>query len=116
MVGVIYLSRPEDCAGQGAIGFYRHRQTQATWSSPAFAHLVIDPLADLHPEEARRRYLEHMKDPHNWDEIERVGMRYNRAVVLFAQCFHGSLGVFGTQPENGRLTQHFEFYLPEQAS
>jgi hypothetical protein len=37
-------------------------------------------------------------------------MRYNRAVLLMAQCFHMSMGVFGDRPENGRLTQHFEFY------
>ena len=47
----------------------------------------------------------------NWDQIGELPMRFNRLIVLMAQCFHASTGIFGDTPESGRLTQHFEMYL-----
>ena len=112
--GVIYLSRSQDCAGHGAIGFYRHRATGATETSPEWEQEVFGHLKGLSKEEYEDRFWAHMRDMRNWEEIQRVAIAYNRAVLLYAQCFHASIGIFGTEPINGRLTQHFEFYYSEE--
>lgn len=108
---VIYLSLPRDCAGQGAVGFYRHRATGATEFSDEWEREVFGKQAELPPEEFTPIYWAYMRDKSNWQEVQRIENCYNRALLLQAQCFHASLGVFGDTPERGRLTQHFEFYF-----
>lgn len=107
---VIYLSLPRDCAGQGAVAFYRHRATGATELSDEWERDVFGKLLDLPFEEFRPHFWAYMRDMNNWQEVQRIENCYNRALLLQAQCFHASVGVFGTTPETGRLTQHFEFY------
>lgn len=111
---IIYLSLPEHCRGHGAVGFYEHRDTGATsiteeWTAEVHRHLGITRLDDP---DFGRRFLEYMRDMRHWREIQRVENRYNRALLLKAHCFHGTIDVFGTEPANGRLSQHFEYYHP----
>jgi hypothetical protein len=113
--GVIYLSQERDCRGHGAIGFYRHRETGATASTPdwwLFVSLKLE-FANLTEMERADRFWAYMRDKTQWEEIARVDNVYNRAVLLYARCFHASIGLFGATPQVGRLTQHFEFYYPE---
>lgn len=57
-------------------------------------------------------YLQsYMKDWSNWEKIGELPMRFNRAVVLMARCFHASTGLFGVDKESSRLSQHFELYV-----
>jgi hypothetical protein len=56
------------------------------------------------------------RDQSLWEMIGQIPMRYNRVVLLMGQCFHGSTGIFGHNKESGRLTQHFEFYSPEDGN
>ncbi|WOB11349.1 DUF6445 family protein [Piscinibacter gummiphilus] len=106
--GVIYLARPEDC--QGGVAFFRHRETGLVASTREFECALFGHLADRPTEEINQAVIAYLADLRNWEEIQRVAMRYNRAVLLMGQCFHMSVGVFGDRKENGRLTQHFEFY------
>ena len=104
---VIYMSLPQHCAG--GVAFFRHRETGLTSSTremetALFGHIIGSQS------EMRERVLAYLRDQTQWEEIGRVPMAYNRAVLLMAQCFHMSVGIFGDRPENGRLTQHFEFY------
>lgn len=101
---------PEDCASQGSIGFYRHRATGATEHSAEWECEVFGKQRELPREEFLPIFWAYMRDTNNWQEVQRIANCYNRAVLLQAQCFHASVGVFGTTPEHGRLTRHFEFY------
>jgi hypothetical protein len=107
---VVYLSRPQDCAGQGCVGFYRHRATGATEVTPEWEREVFGAAVDLPDEEFTPMYWKYMRDMNHWQEVQRIENRYNRALLLQAQCFHASIGVFGDSPVSCRLTQHFEFY------
>lgn len=108
--GVIYLSRPEDCRGHGAIGFYRNKRTGADRVTPQFERVVLRPWQNLSPEAFRDKWWEYSRDPDEWEEVQRLENRFNRAVLLQAHCFHASIGVFGDSMDTGRLTQHFEYY------
>jgi hypothetical protein len=106
--GVVYLSHNQDCTG--GVAFYRHRLTGATSATAEWEMETFAGLTGKSVEEVRSAALAYLKDPSHWEEIGRVAMRYNRAVLVMAHCFHASVGVFGGAPERGRLTQHFEFY------
>jgi Family of unknown function (DUF6445) len=105
---VIYLSRDVDC--RGGVAFYRHRETGALASSAEWHEQLFAHHRTLSKSERVEDFWRYMRDDSHWEEIGQVAMRYNRAVLLMAQCFHASTGIFGTEPQNGRLTQHFEFY------
>lgn len=105
---VIYLSRNQDC--NGGVAFYRHLETGALAASADWERVVFGRLLDEPDEVVRPAVKAYFRDPRHWIEVEHVAMRYNRAVLLMAQRFHASRGVFGSEPANGRLTQHFEFY------
>jgi hypothetical protein len=106
--GVVYLSRDRDC--KGGVAFFRHKRTGLAASSRELEYKLFGHLSHLPSARARTEILKYLRDMRNWEEIGRVAMAYNRAVLLMAQCFHMSMGVFGSKPEEGRLSQHFEFY------
>ena len=108
--GVIYLSLPQHC--RGGVAFYRHRETGAYQATPEWEDAVFGArlISGLEQDTAYMR--SYFQDMTHWEEVQRVEMRFNRAVLLMAQCFHASMGLFGTTAEDGRLTQHFEFYRP----
>ncbi|MCH9687311.1 MAG: hypothetical protein K0V04_38105 [Deltaproteobacteria bacterium] len=106
--GVVYLSRPEDC--EGGVAFMRHRETGLTASSRDFELSTFGHLAGRPQREIEDEMLRYLADMRHWEEFQRIGMVYNRAVLLMGQCFHMSMGVFGADKQGGRLTQHFEFY------
>jgi Family of unknown function (DUF6445) len=105
---VIYLAQRRFC--QGGIGLYRHRETGLTRGSPEWEQAVFGDMKRLSEATRKAKALAYMKDPRNWEQIGLIPMVYNRLVILNAHCFHASLGVFGDSLDNGRLTQHFEFY------
>ncbi|GAC1578249.1 MAG: hypothetical protein NVS3B20_09460 [Polyangiales bacterium] len=113
---VIYLSRPEDCKGSPGIGFYRHKATGVSVATEEWEEEVFGHLKHLPHNEFKEAQFKYMRDLSNWEETQRLAMVGNRAVLLNAQCFHASLGVFGDEPANARLTQHFEFYYEDMPS
>lgn len=104
--GVLYLSSPEDC--KGGTAFYRHKATGLDGPAPT-NHL--QRLGFHTWEEMEQRLIEaDTLNPDAWEETAYVGMKYNR-LVLFqgSQLFHCHTESFGTNKENGRMTQNFFF-------
>jgi hypothetical protein len=106
--GVVYLTLPKYC--QGGVAFYRHKATGALNSTPEWFKNVFPNLSALPKEERIKIILAEFKDPTKWEMTGQIPMQFNRVVILMAKCFHGSTGIFGKNIEDGRLTQHFEFY------
>lgn len=105
---IVYLSLPEHC--QGGTAWYRHRSTGAFTDTEEWTRALFGHLDGTSVEEVRAAMLKVSLDRDQWEEIARVEMRFNRAVIFEAQAFHATACLFGNRPENGRLTQNFEFY------
>ena len=89
--GIVYLSKPEDCAGGTTI--YRHKATG-------------DEIYNK-----QNRHLYDFRDPGQWEVIEEVEMVYNRLVMYPGQLFHAITPVFfGDRIDNARLTQNVFVY------
>ncbi len=85
--GLLYLSKPEDCAGGTTI--YRHKATG-------------DEIYDK-----AHKQLYDFKDAAQWEIISEVEMVYNRLVMYPGQLFHAITPVFfGDSIDNARLTQN----------
>lgn len=85
--GIVYLSKPEHCAGGTSI--YRHKPTG-------------DEIYDK-----EHRQLYDFTDPSQWELLQQVEMVYNRLVMYPGQLFHAITPVFfGNSIENARLTQN----------
>jgi uncharacterized protein DUF6445 len=96
---VLYLSRPEDCAGGTA--FWRHKKTGfTTWpSKQEILRKGKNP---------QRMWLDLTLDWDNldaWEQTHLAEMKYNRAICYSTTMFHSRypFKAFGNCPENGRL-------------
>jgi Family of unknown function (DUF6445) len=106
--GIVYLTRPGDSAG--GLALYRHRASGlVTWPG-TWLRANVPELFSLPRPEAAVRLLAYCADPENFEQIGLIPMAYNRAILLMAQVLHGTGRAFGNSPEEGRLSQHFEFY------
>jgi hypothetical protein len=89
--GIVYLSKPEHCAGGTTI--YRHKPTG-------------DEIFNK-----QNRQLYDFRDPGQWEVIKEVEMVYNRLVIYPGQLFHAITPVFfGDRIDNARLTQNIFVY------
>ncbi|MDE9452505.1 DUF6445 family protein [Xenorhabdus bovienii] len=104
--GIVYLAPNSLC--KGGVAFYKHEKTGEIF----FNKTVIqsEEFPTFGGDDFHKRVLSYFKDADNWEKIGEIPMRFNRAVIIMARVFHGSTGIFGDSMENGRLTQHFEFY------
>jgi len=102
--GILYLSRPEDCARPDAGGtdFFRHRRTglEAVPQDPAkiAASGYVDINALIEDVVNRDTAL-----PAKWERTLRVPARFNRLLLFSPWQFHNAAPGFGTMPENSRL-------------
>lgn len=88
LTAVLYLSRPEHCAG--GTRFFLHRPTERTHFDP-----------DIH------RGLDFF-DPEQWSVNQDVEMRFNRLLTFPSSRFHAlKRPLFGTCAEDGRLVLGF---------
>lgn len=102
--GILYLSRPEDCAKPGAGGtdFFRHKRTGLERVPPNGADLAAsgyDTFDDLITDVVNKDTTQ----PARWERVLRVPMRFNRLVLFSPWQFHNAAPAFGTEPENARL-------------
>jgi hypothetical protein len=89
--GIIYLTKPENCAGGTTI--YRHKPTGDEIYSK------------------QNRHLYNFHDSSQWEVISEVDMVYNRLVMYSGQLFHAITPVFfGDNIDNARLTQNVFIY------
>jgi hypothetical protein len=102
--GILYLSRPEDCARPDAGGtdFFRHKRTglEAVPQDPA--RIAASGYSDINA------LVEDVvnKDttlPAKWERTLRVPARFNRLLLFSPWQFHNAAPGFGTTPENSRL-------------
>jgi Family of unknown function (DUF6445) len=95
--GVVYMSRPEDCAGRDGTLFYRHGESgleafEGDEDDPRFVAAKAD-AADLS----------------KWEVTAASEMVFNRLIVFDSRYFHAPSHGFGKSIEDGRLTQVFNF-------
>lgn len=98
--GILYLSRPEDCAG--GTEFFRHVRTgtdRVPMTEADLRALGYSSYADMH----RDIVLNDGGDRSKWQETMTVPMRYNRLVLLQPHYWHTSGAGFGDNVRNGRL-------------
>lgn len=102
--GILYLSRPEDCARPDAGGtdFFRHRRTglEAVPQDPA--RIAASGYSDINA------LVEDVvnKDttlPARWERTLRIPARFNRLLLFSPWQFHNAAPGFGRTPEDARL-------------
>ena len=105
--GILYLSKPEDCAGETE--FFRHRAT----GSDRFPVTRQELEKTGYPtfEDAYQGIIEGEGTRDDaWDHLMTVPMRYNRLLLLRPWLYHTAGPGFGDQPENSRLV-YLMFFL-----
>ena len=102
--GILYLSRPEDCARPGAGGtdFFRHKRTGLERVPANGAELAASGYADLDTL-VGDVVNKDTTQPGKWERVMRVPMRFNRLVLFSPWQFHNAAPGFGTDAESARL-------------
>lgn len=102
--GILYLSRPEDCARPGAGGtdFFRHKRTGLERVPANGAELAASGYADLDTL-VGDVVNKDTALPGKWERVMRVPMRFNRLVLFSPWQFHNAAPGFGTDAESARL-------------
>jgi hypothetical protein len=110
--GILYLSRPEDCAAPHAGGtdFFRHRRTGLEAVPQDAAKIAASGYADINA------LVEDVvnKDttlPAKWERTLRIPARFNRLLLFSPWQFHNAAPGFGTGPEDSRLVMLL-FFAP----
>jgi hypothetical protein len=110
--GILYLSRPEDCARPDAGGtdFFRHRRTglEAVPQDPAkiaaSGYSAINALVE-------GVVNRDTTFPAKWERTLRVPARFNRLLLFSPWQFHNAAPGFGANPEDSRLVMLL-FFAP----
>jgi hypothetical protein len=105
--GILYLSRPEDCAG--GTEFFRHKRTNTDRVPMDEQQLKATGYASY--EELQKDILDKdALDRSKWEHTMTVPMRFNRLVLLQPHYWHTAGPGFGDTLENGRLI-YLMFFL-----
>lgn len=104
---VVYLSKPEDCAG--GLSFFRHKETGLLGFGGETDKPTIDSCEKYGKSygEMLDWFFEESLDLDKWEEINFVSCQFNRLVLFEGSLFHGIKQLFGNSKENTRLSQHF---------
>ena len=77
-------------------------------------------LCEFYPEDEPQfgdltfgKHNEHVKDPEQWELVDRIANRYNRLVLWNGRKIHSASSYFGDSLNNGRLFQVFFFDCEE---
>lgn len=110
--GILYLSRPEDCARPDAGGtdFFRHKRTGLEAVPQDLAKIAASGYSDVNA------LVEDVvnKDttlPARWERTLRIPARFNRLLLFSPWQFHNAAPGFGTTPEDSRLVMLL-FFAP----
>lgn len=110
--GILYLSRPEDCARPDAGGtdFFRHRRTglEAVPQDPV--QIAASGYSDINALIADVVNTDTTL-PAKWERVLRVPARFNRLLLFSPWQFHNAAPGFGTTPEDARLVMLL-FFAP----
>jgi len=111
--GILYLSRPEDCARPDAGGtdFFRHRRTglEAVPQDPA--RIAASGYNDVNAliEDVVNKDT---TSPAKWERVMRVPARFNRLLLFSPWQFHNAASGFGREAEDARLVMLL-FFAPK---
>jgi len=99
---IVYCSEHEEESGTA---FYRHIPTGLT-EMPSFAEMKAEGIFEQMRDDMVSR------NPDNWEQIDYVEGKYNRAVIFDAPLFHSRfpLDGIGTDEKDGRLIWASHFY------
>ena len=102
--GILYLSRPEDCARPDAGGtdFFRHRRTGLESVPQDPARIAASGYKDVNAlidDVVNRDTML----PAKWERTMRVPARFNRLLLFSPWQFHNAAPGFGISAENARL-------------
>ncbi len=107
-IGIVYLT--EGLAEHYGTSFYRHKATGISKTpTRQDAKRVGLPLKEL-----KQKILDDGYFKQRFVETDRVGYRYNRAVVFPANRLHAATAHFGDDLKNGRIYQVFSFDLEKR--
>lgn len=103
MICLVYLT--PDIPARCGTSFFRHKRTGLeTAPTRLDARRLDTPIADL-----RDRLERDSCHRDRWREIDRVGYRFNRAVIFPARRLHAATRHFGHDVNDGRIYQLFRF-------
>jgi len=98
--GILFLTRPEHCAG--GTDFFRHRRTQTDRAPLNRTDLEAMGYDDF--DKVHRDLIEiEGTDDSKWERTMTVPMRYNRLILLRPWMWHTAGPGFGDGIDNGRL-------------
>ena len=102
--GILYLSRPEDCARPDAGGtdFFRHKRTGLESVPHDPAKLAASGYGDANALIADVVNKD-TAIPAKWERTLRVPARFNRLLLFSPWQFHNAAPGFGSTPEDSRL-------------
>jgi hypothetical protein len=102
--GILYLSRPEDCARPDAGGtdFFRHRRTGLEAVPQDGARIAASGYDNVNALIEDVVNLDTLL-PAKWERTLRVPARFNRLLLFSPWQFHNAAPGFGTTPDNARL-------------
>lgn len=110
--GILYLSRPEDCADASAGGtdFFRHKRTTLEYvpTDLAGAQAAGYPEPDTLIQEVVNKDT---AKPAKWERTMRVPIRFNRLLLFSPWQFHNAAPGFGRSDEDGRLVMLLFFEM-----
>lgn len=102
--GILYLSRPEDCAKPlaGGTDFFRHKRTglEAVPQDPSAALAAGYPSLDALVEDVVNKDT---NSPAKWERRLRVPAKFNRLLLFSPYQFHNAAPGFGKDLEDSRL-------------
>ena len=102
--GILYLSRPEDCARPDAGGtdFFRHKRTGLEAVPQDSARIAASGCADINAlvEDVVNKDTTSIA---RWERTLRVPARFNRLLLFSPWQFHNAAPGFGRTPEDARL-------------
>jgi hypothetical protein len=111
--GIVYLTPDEYC--ESGVVLYRHIPTKSRFLPEKYFYERYPDFNKVTTPKRRAMFDEFFTDKKQFEPIGTIPMQYNRCILLMAHALHGTGTAFGTKPENGRLTQHFEFYAGKPA-
>lgn len=102
--GILYLSRPEDCARPDAGGtdFFRHKRTGLESVPQDPAKIAASGYADINALVADVVNKD-TATPAKWERTMRVPARFNRLLLFSPWQFHNAAPGFGASAEDARL-------------
>ena len=110
--GILYLSRPEDCARPDAGGtdFFRHKRTGLEAVPQDAAKIAASGYGDINAlvDDVVNKDT---AQPARWERTLRIPARFNRLLLFSPWQFHNAAPGFGTTPQNSRLVMLL-FFAP----